>query len=82
MSRLLRRFRGKFCTLYREEGDGTSYGWTGTVLGYDRVYIKVKGPDGRVRLINQSSLDVIIEGNWAAELEVRVNSNSKKEKED
>lgn len=82
MMSLLKQFRGKVCTFYREEEDGTNYGWTGVLLGYDKKYLRIRGSDGHVRLLNQRSLDIIIEGNWAAELEVKLDPSFKNEKED
>ena len=81
MSKLLKQFKGKYCTFYREGVDRSNYGWTGVFLEYDSDYIKIKGDDGHVRLINQRALNIIIAGNWAAELDVRIDPNFKGGKE-
>ena len=72
---------GKFCTFYRKEDNGANYGWTGVLLGHDQEYLKIEGPDGHVRLLSKRSLDIIIEGNWATQLEVRIDPNFKDDKE-
>ena len=81
MKSLLKNLKGKFCTFYREEDDNTNYGWTGTLIDYDRDYLKIEGADGHIRLLNKRTLDIIIEGDWAAQLEVRIDPNFKKKDE-
>ncbi len=82
MPNLLKKYKGKFCTFYRKEDDGTNYGWIGTLLDFDRDYVKIKCTDGKIRLLNRHVLDIIIDGNWAMELEVKIDPNSKDKKND
>ena len=74
---LLRAYRGKICTFYRKEVDGDNYGWVGKLQNYNRSFFKIEGLDGRVRLLNRKSVDIIIKGNWASELEVKIDPNFK-----
>lgn len=78
MKDLLKAYKGKICTYYRRDVSGDNYGWVGRLVDYDKKLLKIRCTDNSIRLLNRGVLDVIIEGNFAYELEVTIDPSSRK----